>query len=124
MIDIKLDQNGDLELNHSGDLVLTTNNLDYYAQKIKITLKTIYGEWFLDPSLGLTWFNMLANKDFDEERLAIYIKDQIMQIKGIKSVTCETKKLDRKNRIAEFKIHAVTKFGEIKLDNTRLGEIL
>ncbi len=121
MIDLKLDDSGNLEFTHTGDLALTENPIDYISQKIKITLKTIYGEWFLDPSVGVGWTNMLGNKDFDEHMLALYLKKEIEKIKGVKSIPICEPKFDREKRLAIIKIHIITDYGKIIIDKLESG---
>ena len=124
MIDLMLDEFGDLKFTHTGDLALTEKPIVYIAQKIKITLKTIYGEWFLDPSIGVGWTNMLGNKDFDEHMLALYLKKEIEKIKGVKSIPLCEPLLNREKRIATIKIHIITEYGKLIINKLESGAII
>jgi hypothetical protein len=60
----------DLLLNvESGDLVfingacpVTQHQADIVAQRLRITLYTFYGEWFLDPSVGVPYMQQIFGK--------------------------------------------------------------
>lgn len=124
MIDLKLDESGDLEFTHSGDLAITDKPIDYIAQKIKITLKTIYGEWFLDPTVGVGWTNMLGNKDFNEHMLSLYLKKEIEKIKGVKSIPICEPIFEREKRLARIKLHIITDYGKIIINKLESGAII
>lgn len=52
-MDIRL-QDRDIKL-HNGDLVLCDDDTEAIAQAIKIRLKTLSSEWFLDTSVGVPY---------------------------------------------------------------------
>ena len=124
MIDLKLVQDGDLQFNHKGDLILTENPIEYISQKIQITLKTIYGEWFLDPGIGVGWVNMLGNKDFDEHMLSLYLKKEIEKIKGVKSIPICEPILNREKRLAKINLHIITDYGKLTINKLESGAII
>lgn len=121
MIDLKLNSQNDLVINHTGDFELINNEKEYYKQKIKIELNTFFGEWFLDSEVGLAWHEMLGNKDFDESKLNLYLKKKILQIKGVKDVEIISSELNREKRQCNISLKIKTKNEIIQLNNIKAG---
>ena len=61
MIDLKLERLDHDLVFAAGDLVLVDGG-DQTTQHIKQRLLTILGEWFLDQSIGLPWFDEILGK--------------------------------------------------------------
>jgi hypothetical protein len=72
--DLLLDATGDL-LVTDGDLALTDSNTNT-AQAIRRRLCTFAGEWFLDESIGLPFFDDILGKGkFLEDIKVIYLRE-------------------------------------------------
>ncbi|KAB8035849.1 hypothetical protein GCL60_16600 [Silvanigrella paludirubra] len=121
MIDLKLDEENDLIINHTGDFELINNEKEYYKQKIKLELNTFYSEWFLDSEVGLAWHEMLGNKDFDEAKLNLYLKKKIEEIDGVKEVEIISSDLNREKRQCNLSLKIKSKNEIIKLNNIKSG---
>ena len=76
MIDLLLDRDHDLAL-VGGDLALATEERQQVAQHIKQRLLAIQGEWFLDLSVGLPWFNTILGKHRSLDIVESLLRDQI-----------------------------------------------
>lgn len=58
MTDIKLDNSHDL-IYEGGDLKLTLNQSESLAQRLKVKLLTFRGEWFLNDTLGIPYYQSI-----------------------------------------------------------------
>ena len=84
-MDILLDgQDHDLVV--SGyDLVLVSG-MDLIRQRIKQRILAVLGEWFLDTTIGLPWFQELAKKGISEQRVRSLLTLQIVQTEGVEKL--------------------------------------
>lgn len=82
----------DLELDHDGDLVLDggklslTRGIEAVAQRLKIRLSLLLGEFFLDPEAGFPWFDVMQQR-FDASALRTTLADYLQGTDEIRSVT-------------------------------------
>ena len=79
MKDIRLDDFAHDIVIAAGDLVI----YDSVAQHIKQRLLTILGEWFLDLSIGLPWFDEILGKHQDLSLVESLIKASIIDTPGV-----------------------------------------
>lgn len=101
MKDLYLDEiTKDLTLTNTKTLRFTSNNNEYVSQKIEQLLKTMQGEWILDQSLGIPYFNINDRRDKTKNILGIKNPDLnfitsilLKEIKTIKEIT-EVEKFD------------------------------
>ena len=108
--DIYLDANGDLALVDDGEEV---------AQHVKQRLDFFQGEWFLDQSLGLPWFqeilnarrynNAISNRAYAES----FIKAEILETPGVTRLVEFSFSSDEVNRAATFNFHFDTLWGDV-----------
>lgn len=68
MSDLKLNSSHDLVIAPL-DLVLLTDEIDLTRQRLKQRLLTILGEWFLDESIGIPYFQEIFKKGVSESRV-------------------------------------------------------
>ena len=57
-MDIKLDENGNVSFSN-GESDVTTIGAEDLAQRLYIRLNTFQGEWFMDNTLGVDYWNRL-----------------------------------------------------------------
>ncbi len=81
MSDLKLDNNGDLAI-VNGDLVLTSGS-DAIRQHIEQRLKTFLGEWFLDLSTGVPYFQEILKKNPNIQIVDGLFKQTILDTPGV-----------------------------------------
>lgn len=103
MKDILL-KNGDLYLNKKGDLEFTNS----ISQAINIRLKWFYGEWMFAPDKGVKYYEDILVKNPDDNRIKMLISEQIVQVRGIKSVKSIDIKYDLQTRIIRVIYTAVS----------------
>lgn len=96
MTSIALDTNGDWDVS-SGTLTFL-EGADETAQKVKARLSFHRGEWFLDLSQGVPYFEAFLVKNPDIDALRQVVRKIILDTPGVKSVDTLTLDWDRKRR--------------------------
>lgn len=85
MTDLRLNSSGDLDL--TGDaLALTPTFTEAISQHIKIRLRFFLGEWFLNTSLGIPYFERIMVKTPDLQAISAIFQEAITETAGIDSV--------------------------------------
>lgn len=111
MSDIRLDINGDLFISDDGQLQLINTIQDATRQRVEISLQLFQGEWYLDTTEGLPYFQTILVKGTPTEvvdsifRNAIQADEQIQRILSFEST--------RNNTTYNLRFSAVTNSGEI-----------
>lgn len=77
-MDIKLDEDGDISL-VSGDTQTTSIGAEDLAQRLRIRLNTFQGEWFMDNTLGIDWWNRVMGKNRSKMAVDALIQDAILK---------------------------------------------
>jgi hypothetical protein len=77
--------NNDLKISN-GDFNICPNNKEALAQAIKIRLKTLYGEWFLDSSLGIPYLTEVFSQRISPNYLRHLITSELENIHDIKEI--------------------------------------
>lgn len=95
----------DLKLQNN-DLVLCDTDIDALAQAIKIRLKTFFGEWFLDASLGVPYLTQICGQKRSPAFMRNLILPQIESLSAIKTVSSFSIEVDSE-RTAKIKFSAV-----------------
>jgi hypothetical protein len=75
---------GDLDV--STGTVVTLTGPEYVKQKIRQRFKLILGEWFLDTSKGVPWFDSVLVKNPNLELIKSLFRDEILAVPGIVGV--------------------------------------
>lgn len=77
-MDLKLGNDHDLEL-IEGDFVLTSNESESLAQRLKIKILTFEGEWYLDVDEGVPYFQSIFGKNRSKESVDAIFKKTITE---------------------------------------------
>ena len=77
-MDIKLDEDGDMSL-VNGDAQTTSIGAEDLAQRLSIRLNTFQGEWFMDNTLGIDWWNRVMWKNRSKMAVDALIQDAILK---------------------------------------------
>lgn len=118
-VDLKLSSQHDLLFkNHRLVLVEGANQK---AQQIKIALLTFLGEWFLDTSIGVPYFEQVLLKTADKVKVENIFRQKIIAVKGVKRVTKLDTKIDRQARLLFVSFEAETTAGLVA-DTVKIGE--
>jgi hypothetical protein len=110
-IDINPDGLNDLLL-MGGDLVLVAD-LAAIEQEILIRLQFIRGEWFLDTTAGLPYFDNILVKAPNLAAIRTIFVNEILASAGIKSVLSLELDFDRKARTLTVTFSANTDVGQL-----------
>ncbi len=91
MFDILIDKNGNFVQNseEKNAFELTSTTAAYVSQKIRILLKTFLGEYYLDTTIGMPYWDMV-DKNPNLKVLQATMKDAILAIDGVSELTSFT----------------------------------
>jgi hypothetical protein len=98
MIDIELDPTtNDLVLD-SFDLSLI-KDVRQVAQNLAIRLRFFLGEWYLDTTVGLPYYEYILVKNPNQIQVESFIKEEIAATQGIEQITAFSSSFDIVKRI-------------------------
>lgn len=92
MADLKLYNNNDIDW---FNLKLTEDNLESVAQKIKIRLLRYFGEWFLDNTVGVPYFQEILKKGTSKDYIDTLFIDEISNTVGVRRVVSYSSVIDK-----------------------------
>lgn len=121
MTDIKLDGNDDLDLS-TGDLQLLTG-VDEVRQRVELKLRFFKGEWFLDRSFGVPWFQdiLVRNPQLDVVR-ALLIR-AIESEPNVDKVTQLVLDLNTERHLTIESVEILANENVINLENFQVVEL-
>lgn len=114
-MDLKLDDNGDLEIGNDGDLILI-DGIDSIAQHLLISLKFFRGEWFLDLRIGFPYFEEVLRKAPDLNVVRLLFREAILATEGVLAVTDLALDYDGTTRGLSVSFRAQTSEGPLDFD--------
>lgn len=110
-IDIKLDPlTHDVALSKTNDLVLI-DGAERIRQQIKVTLLTFFGEWFLDTTFGVPYFEVILIKNPRRAEIENVLRQKVRDVPGVSAVPS-----------VEIEIDATTRQGRITLEGIETEE--
>ena len=81
MSDIKLDISHDIAIENN-DIVLISSS-DEVKQRLLQNLKSFYGDWFLNLTSGVPYYQDIFRKDYDVEVISVILKQTILNTLGV-----------------------------------------
>jgi hypothetical protein len=112
MVDIKLDRDThDLDIVEN-DIVLVTEEDEYY-QNLKIRLQTIYGEWFLDTTEGVKYYEEIWIKNPNLNNIEALLKATILETENTVSIIKFEINLVATTRILEVDFTVQSTYGTV-----------
>lgn len=84
-MDIKLNENGHIELN-GGSLIMIQDRATLVAQRLSVRLRTYLGEWFLDTKMGIDWYADVLLKNVTKQVVDTIIQGSVRQDKYVVSI--------------------------------------
>ena len=81
MSDIKLGTDGDLDTTNN-DLTIITG-LDEVTQRLRQTLRTFQGEWFLNLEFGVSYYQDILKKNPNLDVISTVLKNAILSVPGV-----------------------------------------
>lgn len=117
MIDLKLDTIiHDLEVD-AYDLQLVEDQA-YIAQSLRIRLLFFLGEWFLDTSEGVPFYEDIFVKNPNLGAIEAALKARIASTPGVTDLISFSMDYDRSNRKLEVEFEVDTEFGTITISES------
>ncbi|MFW5880815.1 MAG: hypothetical protein ACOCU9_04215 [Spirochaetota bacterium] len=110
MKDLKLNSDWDLEL-ESNDLTLV-DGVDAIVQRLRAKLQLVRGEWFLDRSAGVPWFEEVLKKNPRSEVLRAVVRRPIAEDQDVERVESVSLGYDGETRTLEVEVVATLTNGE------------
>lgn len=77
-MDIKLDESGDVSF-VNGESGVTSIGAEDLSQRLQIRLNTFQGEWFMDSTLGVDWWNRVVGKNRSKMAVDALIQEAILK---------------------------------------------
>jgi len=112
MKDIKLDQTTHDLFFKDGDLVLIEKN-EWVAQKLKTKLLFFYGEWFLDISKGMDFYDIIFKKNVDLSYIDTLIKITIAEVEEVVEILEYDSSITMKKLSVNFKVSTI--YGDVEI---------
>lgn len=110
-IDLKLGPlTHDIALSKTNDLVLI-DGAERIRQQIKVTLLTFFGEWFLDTTFGMPYFEVILIKNPRRAEIENVLRQKVRDVPGVSAVPS-----------VEIEIDAATRQGRITLEGIETEE--
>lgn len=107
--DIALDINGDW-LVQNGDLQLIGDG-PAIVQAVKIALQFFQGEWYLDESVGMPWWQSILIKNPDVGLVTAAFRKQILSVAGVQSIESLVLAWDIQSRVLTVTFEVQTNLG-------------
>lgn len=111
-LDLALSADHDLDL----DLLGRTSFLDgadRIAQQIKVTLLAFMGEWFLDTTFGVPYFDDILVKSPDRASIEAILRARIRTVPGVERVRRLDLEIERQLRVLRVSFDADTTAGRL-----------
>lgn len=99
------------------DLAFVTG-IDYYRQKISIVLQFFFGEWYLDTTLGIKFFEVILIKSPDETLVNNLIKAAILEVDGMLQILEYDSIFNKATRTFSITGKVLTDAGAFTLDES------
>lgn len=102
----------DVYLDASGNLALVYDT-EAVGQHARQRLLSWYGEWFLDPEVGVKWLRDVLGHRYDPARAEAVIKAEIFRTDGVTDITSFSARFDPTTRgLSAFNIDVRTVYDE------------
>ena len=115
--DIKLDPITNDLLVEGQDLRLVDKE-DRVAQQIRIRLKSFLGEWFLDTSYGVPYYQQILIKAPDRAIIAGIFREKIITTPGVQELQAFALDYEEQTRQLTVTAQIKTIYGNVNLDQT------
>lgn len=110
MNDLRLTDDGDLYITEGGDVEFT----DSILQAIKIRLKWFLGEWRINTTYGMPYFDEVFVKNPSVALLEDRVRTEILAVDGVKSIESINISIDKPTRVCKIQFTVVA--GDEKIE--------
>jgi len=96
---------GDIDIKNF-NLRFTESQTEWLSQKLKNKLKTFFGEWFVNQTLGIEYFQKILKKQVNLNQVGTILKKEIKNTNGVNKIINFKVDYDRNLRkfIVDFEI--------------------
>lgn len=106
-----------------GDLAMTSDvqansPTNPVLQDILQRLRFFYGEWFLDNTKGVQWFEQILVKNPDRSKIDLILLNTIMDTPGVQTVTSYSFEPNMSARTCSITFSALTTSGRVDYSGT------
>jgi hypothetical protein len=110
-IDILLDTDLHDIIFVNGSAPVTTTQQINVAQRIKITLQTFLGEWFLNTTVGVPYFEAIFGKVKSKASIDLLLQEKILADPGVIEMVSFESELDNSKRVYSMSFKVRTSEG-------------
>ncbi len=93
-----------------GDFLLISD-AERVAQQIKIKLKWFLGEWFLDITGGMPYFESILVKNPNTNQIRNIFRQKILEVDDVTAAPSLTLSINKQQRVLTVEYEAETTFG-------------
>lgn len=111
-LDLALTPDHDLDLDLLGRATFV-DGAERVAQQVKVTLLAFLGEWFLDTTFGVPYFESILVKDPDRASIEAILRARIQAVPGVERVRRLGLEIERELRILRVSYEADTAAGRV-----------
>ncbi|MDQ6213317.1 hypothetical protein [Achromobacter insolitus] len=112
-LDLALSSDHDLDVGLLGELSFI-DGAERISQQVKVTLLAFLGEWFLDTSFGVPYFESILVKSPDRASIEAVLRARIRAVPGVDRVRRLDLDIERELRILRVTFEADTAAGRIE----------
>lgn len=110
MSNLKLDGKGDIIIGRGTE---RTSGLNYTSQLIGNRLKTLYGEWVLNKTIGIPWYTDILKHNYDLNLTYNWISRTLLNTPNVTGVVFLELVADKASRILYVNFTVSTIYGEL-----------
>lgn len=108
MSNLKLGSNNDLIIDRGA---VRTSGLDYTAQLVSNRLKTLYGEWQLNRTIGLPWFTDLLRHSYNKDLIYGWVSKVVLSTPNVTGLSNLVLGIDKPTRTLIIYFEVTTIYG-------------
>ena len=86
---------------------LTVDPASVVAQRLRIRLQTFLGEWFLQTSYGIPYFQRTLGKKTSKTAVDRIFQEQILQERGVRELVSFSSTLQNRQYAMSFRVRAL-----------------
>lgn len=98
--------------------ILFVEKTDYIVQKLKIKLQFFLGEWFLDTSIGIPFFEEILIKNPNLPDIENLLKAAIIEVDGVNEILEFESNFSKSTRSLDTTFKVNTDYGIIDFSDT------
>lgn len=117
-MDLLLDENNDLVF-INGQTPVTSYPVQVVAQRLSIRLRTFLGEWFLNTTYGVPYWQRILGKKTTKAAIDKIFQQQILEEVGVMQITSFNSTFENRQYSLSFRVKVVS--GEVSQPITISG---